>query len=163
VTVTLRVDSRGRSADTEPGPLTAHTVIANRELCRRLLDAYRPGRVDELLLLLDPEIEWATTENWVEREVWYGLARVRVGLQRFFAEWEEFSNDFVEDFRDAGDRFAVTTRMRGTARHTGIRTEMRTAGVIEVRDGLIVRIVGYSDPAAALRAVDVTLALRNAF
>jgi ketosteroid isomerase-like protein len=102
--------------------------------------------------LLDPAIEWATTENWIEREVWYGHARVRSGLEGFYAGWTDFSNDF-EEFRDGGDRFAVVTRMHGTARHTGIQTEMRTSGVCEVRDGLIVRIVGYSDPDAALKAV----------
>jgi hypothetical protein len=30
---------------------------------------------------------------------------------------------------------------------------MRTSGVVEVRDGLIVRVVGHSDPADALAAV----------
>jgi ketosteroid isomerase-like protein len=44
--------------------------------------------------------------------------------------------------------------MRGTHRHTGIVTEMRTAGLCEVRDGLVTRIVGYSDPEAAMRAVE---------
>ena len=32
-------------------------------------------------------------------------------------------------------------------------TEMRTSGVVEVSDGLIVRVVGHSDPADALAAV----------
>jgi ketosteroid isomerase-like protein len=44
--------------------------------------------------------------------------------------------------------------MRGRHRHTGIATEMPTGGVCEVRDGHIVRIVGYSEPADALRAVE---------
>jgi ketosteroid isomerase-like protein len=127
--------------------------VSNRELCRRFLEAYRPERLDDLLALLDPDIEWTNTETWVEREVWCGHAEVRAGLRRFFAEWEEFSNDEVEAFRDGGDKFAVVTRMRGRSRGTRIPTEMRTSGVIEVRDGLIVRIVGHSDPADALAAV----------
>jgi hypothetical protein len=43
--------------------------------------------------------------------------------------------------------------MRGRSRGTRIATEMRTSGVFDVRDGLIVRIVGHSDPADALAAV----------
>jgi ketosteroid isomerase-like protein len=66
---------------------------------------------------------------------------------------DEFSHELGE-FRDAGDRFAVTSRMRGRHLHTGIETEMPTAGVCEVRDGHIVRIVGFSEPADALRAVE---------
>jgi ketosteroid isomerase-like protein len=126
---------------------------SNRDLCRRFLNAYRPDQLDELIAMLHPEIEWATTETWVEREVWHGHAEVRAGLQAFFEEWEDISNDEVEDFSDGGDRFAVVTRMRGRSRRTQIPTEMRTSGVIEVRDGLIVRIVGHSDPADALAAV----------
>ena len=127
-------------------------AISNRELCDRVVRAYRPDGIDELIALLHPEIEWATREQWKEREVWSGHAGVRAGLERFFAEWAEFSNE-LEEFRDGGDRFAVVSRMCGVARRTGITTEMRTSGVCEVRDGLIVRIVGHSDPDHALQAV----------
>jgi ketosteroid isomerase-like protein len=130
-----------------------HKNVANRELCQHFLDAYRPDRVDDLLALLHPDIEWTNTETWVEREVWYGHAEVRVGLRRFFSVWEDFSNDEVEAFSDGGDKFAVVTRMRGRSRGTRIATEMRTSGVFDVRDGLIVRIIGHSDPADALAAV----------
>ena len=130
-----------------------HKSVANRELCRQFLDDYPPDRLDDLLALLHPDIEWTITETWVEREVWHGHAEVRVGLRRFFAEWEDFSNDEVEAFTDGGDKFAVATRMRGRSRGTRIATEMRTSGVFDVRDGLIVRIVGHSDPADALAAV----------
>jgi len=127
--------------------------VANRELCQRFLDAYRPDGLDDLLALLHPDIEWTSTETWVDREVWHGHAAVRAGLASFFSEWEDFSNDEVEDFRDGGDKFAVVTQMRGRSRGTRIATEMRTSGVFELRDGLIVRIVGHSDPADALAAV----------
>ena len=130
-----------------------HKRISNRELCRQWVEAYRPDRLDDLLALLHPDIEWITTETWVEREVWCGHAEVAVGLRRFFSEWEEFSNDEIEAFSDGGDKFAVVTRMRGRSRGTHIPTEMRTSGVAEVRDGLIVRVVGHSDPADALAAV----------
>jgi ketosteroid isomerase-like protein len=134
-------------------PSSEHKSVANRELCRHFLDAYRPDRLDDLLALLHPDIEWTTTETWVEREVWYGHAGVRAGLQSYFSEWEEFSNDEVEAFSEGGDKFAVVTRMRGRSRGTHIPTEMRTSGVFQVRDGLIIRIVGHSDPADALAAV----------
>ena len=129
------------------------TATTNREICDRFMEAYRLGRLDDVIAMLDPGIEWHTTELWVEREVWFGRGRVRSALERFFAEWEEFSND-LEEFRDGGDRFAIVSTMRGVSRLTGIRTEMKTSGVCEVRNGLIVRIVGYSDPADALKAVE---------
>jgi ketosteroid isomerase-like protein len=130
-----------------------HKSVSNQELCRQFADAYCPDRLDDLLALLHPDIEWSTTETWVEREVWYGHAGVRAGLRRFFSEWEEFSNDEVEAFSDGGDKFALVTRMRGLSRVTHIPTEMQTSGVVEVRDGLIVRVVGHSDPADALAVV----------
>jgi ketosteroid isomerase-like protein len=134
-------------------PSPEHKSGSNRELCRQFLDAYRPGRLDDLLALLHPDIEWTTTETWVERGVWHGHAEVRAGLRTYYSEWEDFSNDEVEAFRDGGDKFAVVTRMRGRSRGTHIPTEMRTSGVFEVRDGLVIRIVGHSDPADALAEV----------
>ena len=145
--LTIRIDLN----DQDDGHVE-HKSVSNRELCRRFLDAYHPDRLDDLLALLHPDIEWATTETWVEREVWHGHAGVRAGLRRFFVEWEDFSNDEVEAFSESGDKFAVVTRMRGRSRRNHIPTEMRTSGVFEVRDGLIVRIVGHSDPADALTA-----------
>src|SRR4029453_14077206 len=121
-------------------PSSEHKSVSNRELGRHYLDAYRPDRLDDLLAVLHPDIEWTTTETWVEREVWYGRAGVRAGLRRFFSEWGEFSKDEGEALRGGGDKFAVVTRMRGISRATRITTEMRTSGVLEVRDGLIVRI-----------------------
>jgi ketosteroid isomerase-like protein len=131
---------------------TGVTGRTHRELGLALVDNYRPDRLEQLLDLLDPEIEWTTTENWIERETWHGHDGVRAGLARFFAEWSDFSHE-IEEFRAEGDRFALVTRMRGTHRHTGIESEMRTAGVCQVRDGRLARIVGYSDPEAAIRAV----------
>ena len=130
----------------------AEAILTNRELCDRIMAAYGPDGIDELLAYLDPGIEWATTEQWMEREVWLGHAGVRAGLERFFAAWTDFSNELVE-FRDGGDRFAVVSRMSGVARTSGIKAEMLAPGVIYVRDGVIVRIVGYSDPQQAMREV----------
>jgi ketosteroid isomerase-like protein len=133
-----------------PPGLRART---NRELCLEMIDAYRPGHLGRLLELLDPGVVWSTTERWVDRETWHGHNEVRAGLERFFAEWCDVWHE-LEQFREAGNRFAVITRMRGTHRHTGIETEMLTAGVCDVRNGLAVRIVGYSDPEAAMRALE---------
>lgn len=127
-------------------------MLTNRELCDRIMAAYGPHRIDELLGYLDPEVEWATTEQWMEREVWFGHARVRAGLERFFAAWTHFSNELLE-FRDGGDRFAVVSRMSGVARTSGIRADMLAAGVIYVRDGVIVRVVGHSDPRHAMQEI----------
>jgi ketosteroid isomerase-like protein len=125
----------------------------NLALCQSMLDAYRPGHVDSLIELLDPAIVWATTEGWVEREVWRGRDEVRAALESFFDEWEEFSNDEILTFHDGGDCFAVATTMRGRHRHTGIETKKETAGVIDVQDGRIIRVVGYDSGKAAIEAV----------
>jgi hypothetical protein len=43
--------------------------------------------------------------------------------------------------------------MRGRSRGAHLTTEMRTSGVIELRNRLILRIVGHSDPDDAIAAV----------
>jgi hypothetical protein len=86
-------------------------------------------------------------------DVWHGRVGVRAGLRRFFSEWEEFPNDEIETFKDGGDKFVVVIRMRGRSRGTHVPTEMWAAGVIEGRDGVIVRVTGHSNPADALATV----------
>jgi hypothetical protein len=38
-----------------------------RDICLAIVRSYRPECLDELLELLAPDIEWTTTETWIER------------------------------------------------------------------------------------------------
>ena len=57
---------------------------------------------------------------------------------------------------DAGDRVVVLLHEKRRGRNSGIPIESHTGVVVEVRDGMIVRIQGYMSPDRALEAAGVS-------
>jgi ketosteroid isomerase-like protein len=99
--------------------------------------------------------------GWADPEIEFDLPGLMSGVTRgieemghAFGEWlRAFSNFIVEvrGFRDAGDKVVVTLVFRGEGRGSGIPIdEIPGAAVLTLRNGKVVRIVGYTDPEAAL-------------
>lgn len=75
-------------------------------------------------------------------------------LSRQFAEtWEEFEQRPTE-FKLAGDRLAVVVHQRARGRESGILVEQDVGHIVEFRERRVVRMVTYSDPADAFRALE---------
>ena len=82
--------------------------------------------------------------------------RGREGYRRWFEQqFETYDHVSFEphDFRAVGDQVVVlyTTRVRGA--QSGIALESEGGTVFTIRDGLLVRQVGYQRPEDALAAV----------
>ena len=105
--------------------------------------------------LIDPDAEMHGTVGGLEE------GRVRRGLGQiaaaFDAEddqvWDEHRIE-PREFIDAGDRVVVLHReyQRGKG---GVELVIDTASIVDVRDGRIVRMQGYMNPADALEAAGV--------
>jgi ketosteroid isomerase-like protein len=111
------------------------------------------GTFDDALMSADYVWDMSTFEGWPEQQVYHGVE----GARQFIAEWtapfDEWQID-QEDVIDAGGgKVVAVMRQRGRHRLTGMPVDMLIAQVFTVRDGLMIRMEMYSDPAEALAAV----------
>jgi len=65
--------------------------------------------------------------------------------------YEEFTIE-LDEILGSGDRLVSTHRFLATARHTGIRTELRYAYVWTFRDGKVIHLRSFREREQALEA-----------
>jgi len=103
---------------------------------------------------------WSTTAEDVEVHdhdipdagVYRGHAGYAQWLEDWAGAWSEFSLE-PEDFIDIDDRVVVVFRMRATGRGSGVTVERKDALVVQVRDGMAVRLDYYNNQEQALQQV----------
>jgi ketosteroid isomerase-like protein len=107
--------------------------------------------------LVDPDVEQHGTVGGVEEgRVTRGVGEIRRDYEHVEAIWDEHPIE-VQELIDAGDRVVVFQREYQRGRRSGIDLVVDAAVLVEVRDGLIVRVQGFMDRAAALEAADLSV------
>jgi ketosteroid isomerase-like protein len=129
----------------------------NVEIVRRLnevMDREGVGRVFDAAIgegLFDEDLEWVEDPAGPDSGTYRGLAAVRSlvaeRMEAFDLEQQ------TEKLIDAGDDVVALVRWRARGQASGAEAEMRLAMVNSLRDGKIVRVRFYLDPAEALKAV----------
>jgi len=113
-----------------------------------LLEAWRRGDVD--LALLDPEVTYEDYDLPDHAgETYHGPVGVLEAMESWSEPYEEMTNE-LQRIVGSGDCLVAIHRFRARARHTGIEFDQPTAYVYTFRDGKIIRIQGFWDPAEAL-------------
>jgi ketosteroid isomerase-like protein len=74
------------------------------------------------------------------------------GIKRWVEPFEHVTTR-AERIIDAGDQVVVIAAWRGRGKASGVDTEWRYAAVWTLRDGKVISMVSYRDPAEALEAV----------
>ena len=127
----------------------------NVELVRQGLETFNRGEWNEVFdRWFHPAIEWSDPPGFPGAAVHRGRAQVEAR----FRELEEMLEGFSvqpEELFDAGDDVVSFVRTGGRGRSSGIDVSRPVAWVLTVRDGLIVKVVGYEDRDAALAAAGV--------
>jgi ketosteroid isomerase-like protein len=125
----------------------------NVEIVREAFEAFLGGDQERTARLLDPEVEFhGTVGGLQEGQIAHGKSQIDETFEAEDLEaWEERRLE-AEEFLDAGDNVVVLLHEYRRGRGSGVELESKTAGVVAVRDGKIVRIQGYMDRAAALEA-----------
>jgi ketosteroid isomerase-like protein len=122
----------------------------NVELMRRVLSDWNRGERD-LSWAFHPDVVFlpirAATEGAYE-----GIA----GTERFTADTEEMFEKFEMhcDLLDLGERVIVWGKVHVRARQSGIETDIPMGGMVEFRDGKIVRWEDVGSKEKALKAVE---------
>jgi ketosteroid isomerase-like protein len=128
---------------------------ANVEVVRRSIEAYEREGLDGSLRYYDPEIEWTSTDAYIEPATYRGHAGVRRYLG---APEEEFDDLRIEPvvLIDAGEKVISSVRISGRGKASGAPVTLTLISLGSVRAGLIYRVRNYPDMAAALEAAGLS-------
>jgi ketosteroid isomerase-like protein len=127
----------------------------NVEVVRRSIEAYEREGLDGSLRYYDPEIEWTSTEAYIERATYRGHA----GVRRYLGTPEEEFDDLrIEPvvLIDAGKNVISSVRISGRGKASGAPVALTLISLGSVRDGLIYRVRNYPDMATALEAAGLS-------
>jgi ketosteroid isomerase-like protein len=126
----------------------------NVELVRTAFENFLAGEKDWGAELLDPEVEWDSSELMLLDMG--GVYHGREGVQQFWRSWLAAWGTVQFEYRlvDAGDRVVALINQRMRGRSTGIEVPFgKYAHVYTFRDGLIVHWKLYRSQSEALEAV----------
>ena len=129
----------------------------NVDTVRELYEAFNRRDWESAKDLLDPDVELHGTIGGLEEDLFLrGRDAIR---QRFEIEddevWDEHRIE-PERLVDAGAQVVVIHREYQRAKASGIEIEGKSAAVLDVRNGRIIGMRPYMDPAAALDAVGLS-------
>jgi len=123
----------------------------NVEIVRRAIEAYEREGLDGSLRYYDPEIEWTSTDAYIEAATYRGHDGVCRYLGTMEAEFDDLRIEPVE-LIDAGEQVISRVRISGRGRSSGAPVELMLFSVVSLRDGMIYRLRNYPDMGAALEA-----------
>jgi ketosteroid isomerase-like protein len=129
---------------------------SDTQLITRMLGAWNEGDVDALLEVFDPEVEVRPALSaFLASMVYCGHEGVRSWYEETNDPWEELRAE-PERFIDADGSTVVIIALHARVPGGQVDVGARIAQVVTVRDGKIVRLDGYEEPANALAAVGLT-------
>jgi ketosteroid isomerase-like protein len=124
----------------------------NVEIVRRIIGAFNQGGADAGLDFYDPEIEFHEDPKFPEAEVYRGREAVAHYFREFGASFDSYRFE-IEELRDAGgDKVMSIVRERARGRVSGLEVDRRSGWVTTLREGKVVCLEIYLDPADALVA-----------
>jgi ketosteroid isomerase-like protein len=128
----------------------------NVEIVRRASELLARRDWDGMTDLFDPNVELHGTVGGLEEgKILRGLSQIIAAFDSEFDEvWDEHRIE-PQEFIDAGDRVVVLHREYQRSK-SGVELVAETASISDVRDGRLVRIQGYMNPAEALEAAGLS-------
>jgi hypothetical protein len=126
----------------------------NVDVIRRLVGHAQAGEWNEANILISDEVE-LDASRFPDGAVYQGRAEYGAFFRRWFGSWDELSIQ-AERFIDAGDQVLVFLTIAGRGKSSGVTVKRDFADLWTVRDGKVVRLVGFLDRRTALEAVGLS-------
>jgi ketosteroid isomerase-like protein len=128
----------------------------NVQIVREAYEAFLGGDQEKTAQLIDPEVELRGTVGGLqEGQVAHGQSEIDEELSEDLEAWEERRLE-AEEYLDAGDDVVVLLHEYRRGRGSGVELETKTAVVVAVSGGRVIRIQGYMDRDAALKAAGLS-------
>jgi ketosteroid isomerase-like protein len=119
----------------------------------RFVEAFNRGDIDACLDLLHPDVEWYTTNQFLESDSHRGHRDVRMYLESLHGHLNDPHME-PEDGFQIGDHVMLINRLRGTGTLAGHPVSERYNWVCLVDGDTFRRVVTYPTPADARRALE---------
>ena len=122
------------------------------EVVQASFEAWKGG-LDDYLAMFDPDIDWRAIEGAPDD---VGPIIGIEALRAYVQDWLDHFDDLrleVDELIDTGDEVVVVQRVSGTAKGSGVPTELRYAVVCTIKNGKIVKGREYMTREEALQAV----------
>jgi ketosteroid isomerase-like protein len=126
----------------------------NLALAKGVEDAFKRGDPGWVLDRVAEDFEF-----FPQRAATEGAFHGRDGMRRFIADSEQSFDVFaasITEWHDSGDDVVAIGTLRIKGKGSGIETEVPTAQVMTIRDGLIVRWQDYVEREKALEAAGLS-------
>jgi ketosteroid isomerase-like protein len=128
----------------------------NVQIVRQFGEHWARRDWDGMAELVDPNVEQLGTVGGVEEgSVRRGVSEIRRDYENVDETWDEHRIE-IQELIDAGDRVVLFQREYQRGRSSGVELAVDAAVVVDLRDGRIVRVQGYMDRAAALKAAGLS-------
>jgi ketosteroid isomerase-like protein len=120
----------------------------NVAIAREALERWNRGERDDMTLF-HAEVEWLPLRVATE-----GVYRGTAGMERFNADTAEVFDKFELrcELEDLGERVLAWGVIHVRARASGIETDIPVGGIVDVRDGKVVRWEDFGSKQKALEA-----------
>jgi ketosteroid isomerase-like protein len=129
------------------GSSTANGLDPDVVLVLQAYEAFASGDIDRAVAALHPEVEWIEPDEFPNGGRRQGPAAVADYLRTSRAMWAELVSEATPHRR--GDDIVIVHHASGRM-VDGSAHDVTVADVFTVRDGQVVRMKAYADPAEAL-------------
>jgi ketosteroid isomerase-like protein len=124
----------------------------DREVIQRAVTAFNGRDVDTFVAATTKDFEWVPSMSPIEAQRFLGAPGIRKYFESLGSDWDEF-RIVPSDLRSHREGLLVLGRLEACGKNSGARVESPLGMAFDLRDGMISRIRGYLDHAAALKAV----------
>jgi ketosteroid isomerase-like protein len=104
---------------------------------------WEEGRVDAVLSLMHPELEWLEPPESPDRAVVRGREAALAAVMMWLSTWASYENEVVA-ITEHGERVVVEFRQRMVGAASGLQVAGELFMVWTVRDGLAVRMAMFT-------------------
>jgi ketosteroid isomerase-like protein len=130
--------------------------MTHEETIRAAYSAWNRDDVEAFLATLHPDIEiQPVLGRTVQGDVYQGHEGARRWIAEAKGEWVDFEAT-VPEVVDRGERLLTVVRVNARGRVSGALIQGEIFHIGTMRDGLIVKIEGFTDRDAAMRALEAT-------
>jgi ketosteroid isomerase-like protein len=119
----------------------------------RFVEAFNRGDIDACVEMLDPAVEWYTSNQFRDSETHQGPEDVRLYLQSLHDHIDEPRME-PEDGFQIGTHVMLINRLRGKGTLAGNEVIERYNWVVLINADKFLRVVTYPSPADARRALE---------